>query len=458
MKKLLTLLAVVITAISASAAMVEQTYEYTFTEEATFKSLGEWQMGTLKWNVTALKSDGADAPCSWNKNNQAQQIGGNSNYAKTITMSTNGLNSTITGMTIVAASSNKTKYTCVATIGESNVSFTGNAKGTVTTVDKPLSVSDLSVSGEIKLVFTQTAEETAELVGSLVIQKISITYLAENSEPVDFVPNFADMTLAIGQTSQIALPAAHPEIVFSSSNPELVTVDGTSLTGIATGNATINATWTASETYNAGSSSFAVIVSENQVVTFDFNTNSYGLIVENAQPEVLDDKSISNTPVTIAMTGSCFLMGAVEADPDNNVVAAPQLLRILGAEASTTTPGTLTISVPAGHNILRIEFEGTNTGKWNPSVGKKSNGVWVPDGTDVSNVTLTYNGDCKINKIMVEQYPALATGIEDVMVSETDIQETEYYNLNGIRVASDCLTPGLYIAKKGSVVKKVIIR
>lgn len=458
MKKLLSLFAVAMAAIGANAAMVEQTYEYTFTEEAAFKSVGAWKMGALTWNVTALKSDGTNAPCSWNTANSAQQIGGNTNFAPTITMSTNGLSNTITGMTIVAASTNKTKYTCAATIGETTVSFTGNKNGTVTTLDKPLTVSNLSASGEIKLVFTQTTEVTADLKGSLAIQKISITYLAESSDPVDFAPNFADMTLAIGQTSAIVLPAAHPEIVFSSSNPQVVTVDGTSLTGVATGTATISATWNASDTYNAGSASFSATVNDNQVITFDFNANTYGLTVENTVPEVFDNKSISNNPVTIAMTGSCFLLGAVEADPNNSVEAAPQLLRILAAEASTSTPGELTFSVPTGHKILRIEFVGNNTGKWTSDAGKKSNGVWLPDGADVSSVTLTYNGDCKIYKIMVEQYPALTTGIDDVMVSENDMQATEYYNLNGIRVATDCLTPGIYIAKKGSVVKKVIIR
>lgn len=456
MKKLLTLFAVAMAAFSANAAMVEQTYEYTFTEEAAFKSPGEWQMGALTWNVSAVKADNSNAPCSWNKSNLAQQIGGNENYPSTVTMTTSGINGTVTGITIVAASSNKTQYTCEATVGSTSVTL--NANGKVSKLDKPLTATGLSATGEIKFVFTQTAEVTAELKGALLIQKISITYMDEAAGPVDFVPNLVDMELAIGQTSQIALPAMHPEIVFSSSNPQIVTVDGTGLTGVAMGTATINATWNASETYNAGSASFAVNVSDNQVITFDFNANTYGLTVESTQPEVFDNKSISNNPVTIAMTGSCFMMGAVESDPANNVEAAPQLLRILAAEASTSTPGELTFSVPTGHKILRIEFVGNNTGKWNSNVGKKSNGVWLSDGVDVSSVTLTYNGDCKIYKIMIEQYPATTTGFDDITTSDDDIQATEYYDLNGVRVASCRLSPGIYITKKDSVVKKVVIR
>ena len=80
MKKLFTLCAVLAAAISANAAMVEQTYEYTFTEENAFKAVGEWQLGAAKWNVAAVKYDGTDAPCSWNGNNSAQQIGGPVSY------------------------------------------------------------------------------------------------------------------------------------------------------------------------------------------------------------------------------------------------------------------------------------------------------------------------------------------------------------------------------------------
>lgn len=457
MKKLFTILTIAL-AMNANAAIVEQTYEYTFTEDAAFNSPGEWQMGSLLWNVSAIKSDDTNAPCSWNTANSAQQIGGNTNYANTVTMTTSGITGTVTGITITAANTNKTKYSCVATIGEYNVSFTGNANGNVTSLEKPLTASGFSASGEIELIFTQTAEVTAELKGSLIIQKISVTYLAESSEPVDFIPNFSDMTVAIGQTSQIVLPTMHPEIEFTSSHPEFVSVSGTNITGITTGTATINATWNASETYNAGSASFTVNVSENQIVTFDFNTNAYGLTAENSVPEVFNDKSISNNPVTITMSGSCFLMEGVEADPTNSVDASPQLLRILGTEASTSTPGTLTISVPSGHKIFRIEFVGNNTGKWTSDVGKKSNGVWLSNGSDVSNVTLTYNGDCKIYKIMVEQYPSVATGIENITAEENTDISTEYYDLNGIRMNPERLEPGIYIIKQGSKVSKKIIR
>ncbi len=445
MKKLFTLCAVLATALSANAAMVEQTYEYTFTEEHSFKAVGEWQLGAAKWNVAAVKYDGTDAPCSWNGSNSAQQIGGQANYPKTVTMTTTGIPGTIKSVTIAAQASNKTTYACALSVGSETVDL-GEAKK----IDKPLTATDLNASGEIKFVFTQTAEVTADLKGALLVQKISVVYESEVAGAVDFSYSFADMQLAIDQTSPIVLPAQHPDITFSSSNPQIVAVEGQNLKGVASGTATITAAWNASDSYNAGSASFAVEVTKNQIVTFDFTTKNYGLTPVSEQPESFADMRISETPVTIDMTGSFFLLDASETEP--------QLLRLLGNSNTTSNPAKLTFSVPEGHKILRIEFVGNNTGKWESNVGKKSNGVWLPEDTEVANVTLTYNGDCKINQIMVEQYPATTTGIENIIAAGVSSQGAEYYDLNGVRLNADSLRPGIYIVRNGSDVKKIIIR
>lgn len=445
MKKFLTLCAALSAAIGANAAAVEQTYEYTFTEENAFKAVGEWQLGAAKWNVAAVKYDGTDAPCSWNGSNSAQQIGGQANYPKTVTMTTTGIPGTIKSVTIAAQASNKTTYACALSVGSETVDL-GEAKK----IDKPLTATNLNASGEIKFVFTQTAEVTADLKGALLVQKISVVYESEVAGAVDFSYSFADMQLAIDQTSHVVLPARHPDITFSSSNPQIVAVEGQNLKGVASGTATITAAWNASDSYNAGSASFAVEVTKNQIVTFDFTTKNYGLTPVSEQPESFADIRISETPVTIDMTGSFFLLDASETEP--------QLLRLLGNSNTTSNPAKLTFSVPEGHKILRIEFVGNNTGKWESNVGKKSNGVWLPEDTEVSNVTLTYNGDCKIHQILVEQYPATTTGIEDIFAAEDLVQGAEYFDLNGVRMNANSLRPGIYVVRKGADVKKIIIR
>ena len=45
--------------------------------------------------------------------------------------------------------------------------------------------------------------------------------------------------------------------------------------------------------------------------------------------------------------------------------------------------------------------------------------------------------------------------MEDV---EAETAEPEYYNLQGIRVAADNLTPGIYIRRIGSKTDKILVK
>ena len=47
------------------------------------------------------------------------------------------------------------------------------------------------------------------------------------------------------------------------------------------------------------------------------------------------------------------------------------------------------------------------------------------------------------------------TGVEDIL-AEDDVRE--YYNLNGLKVAEENLTPGCYIVRCGNKVQKVFVR
>ena len=55
------------------------------------------------------------------------------------------------------------------------------------------------------------------------------------------------------------------------------------------------------------------------------------------------------------------------------------------------------------------------------------------------------------------QYNSDQTGIEDIMTDDAD-SDIEYYTIQGIRVHSDNLTPGLYIRRQGNKATKVLIR
>ena len=48
------------------------------------------------------------------------------------------------------------------------------------------------------------------------------------------------------------------------------------------------------------------------------------------------------------------------------------------------------------------------------------------------------------------------SGVEDIDADND--AEAEYYNLQGVRVAADDLTPGIYIRRQGTTITKVAIR
>ena len=52
---------------------------------------------------------------------------------------------------------------------------------------------------------------------------------------------------------------------------------------------------------------------------------------------------------------------------------------------------------------------------------------------------------------------SLSAGVADITVDNTDAP-VEYYNLQGVRVATDNLTPGIYIRRQGTATTKVILR
>lgn len=49
------------------------------------------------------------------------------------------------------------------------------------------------------------------------------------------------------------------------------------------------------------------------------------------------------------------------------------------------------------------------------------------------------------------------SGIENIG-ADNSLAPVEYFNLNGIRVNADALTPGLYIKRQGSAVEKVLVK
>lgn len=120
-----------------------------------------------------------------------------------------------------------------------------------------------------------------------------------------------------------------------------------------------------------------------------------------------------------------------------------------------------------GYRIESIEFtqvKGSTTwaSSWTitPTGGTWKSKVWTaPAGSLTNIVTFVPGGSSRIGAInvtYVEDENAVQ-GIEDI-VNDNSNAPVEYYNLQGIRVNGDNLTPGIYIRRQGTEVTKVYVR
>lgn len=106
-------------------------------------------------------------------------------------------------------------------------------------------------------------------------------------------------------------------------------------------------------------------------------------------------------------------------------------------EGSTSPELTWSTSDPSMASV-------TQEGKVYPLVEEGTVTISVTDG---KNLSASYTAIIDVN----------ATGIEEVTVDGYNTP-VEYYNLNGIRVAADALTPGLYVRRQGSKSEKFIVK
>lgn len=128
----------------------------------------------------------------------------------------------------------------------------------------------------------------------------------------------------------------------------------------------------------------------------------------------------------------------------------------------------VTISCQQGYKLTSIEFEPQTTNYANVlaqnikfSVGTLADNVLTFDAdTTVTSVDLTNpskndgGNTCGLNTITVT-FSELS-GISDVEIDEN--APVEFFNLQGIRVNAETLTPGIYIRRQGASASKVLVK
>lgn len=109
--------------------------------------------------------------------------------------------------------------------------------------------------------------------------------------------------------------------------------------------------------------------------------------------------------------------------------------------AGSTTFGTQTVTCEGG--------EGTWT------AGTKT---WTATSGDVTSVKFVAGATSRYGQFTVE-YVATSLGAIDSVISDADADApAEYFNLQGIRVNADNLTPGIYVLRQGNKVSKVLVK
>ncbi len=218
---------------------------------------------------------------------------------------------------------------------------------------------------------------------------------------------------------------------------------------------------------DVATASYTLKVEGEETAMFDFTTtgNAASLTestvvasnVNNATENVLTGAIFENGPVVLTVA-----KGDGQADPkwwieskDNNIRAYQY--------------NDITISLAQdGYRIESITFSQiSGSTSWASSWtitpandGAMSGKVWTANaGTLVNLVKFVPSGASRIAKIEVK-YVADENGTQgiDEIGDDNANAPVEYYNLQGIRVNGDNLTPGIYIRRQGSEVTKVFVR
>ncbi len=168
----------------------------------------------------------------------------------------------------------------------------------------------------------------------------------------------------------------------------------------------------------------------------------------------------------VNVAGVTFTEGNVQlilAENTNNTVARLWTLtndRGTVLRLYTTDKATIK-AIGEGERIAKITFTVADGATCKPifteGTYSDSNKTWVPGSADgVEEVFFTVEKTSNISKLTVELISS--TGIDDI-TADDDNASIEYYNLQGMRVKADNLTPpGLYIRRQGSKTTKIIVR
>jgi hypothetical protein len=170
------------------------------------------------------------------------------------------------------------------------------------------------------------------------------------------------------------------------------------------------------------------------------NSNSGNLIYNNGGRII--DVLINVHEDQVSVSSASAANGTVAAGTDGKAPFNAALTITVTPDAGYECTG---LTIRHGYNLDGEQYVHSNR-QWQEI---------TVDASSISNNSYTLAATNVDGNILVTPTFAQITGIDNIAI---DNAPAVYYNLNGIEVSADDLTPGIYLCRQGSKVTKVVIR
>lgn len=345
-----------------------------------------------------------------------------------------------------------------------SITFTYSGNG-YTMGEATVSGGSYSTNGAVATWTGKASELTITSAATCRLQKMEITL--SNASAQTPVLNLGKSLILVGETTTITTNG--PAITLSSSDSDIASVSGTTITGVANGNVTITATWSAGVvnevSYSGGSMAFGLRVLGVEEGVFDFSLGY--------------DYGSGYVAGSVADQGGTWTAGGVTMETaGRNCWLNATNFRVYAGNA-TASAGTMTFSAPSGKVITNIDFVsynssatlnliGADKGTYTPG-DDNTTGAWTGS---ASTVTFTATGTAQISTITVTcgtassvatPVASIASGFYSGSVSFELSTETEgatiYYTTDGSTPtnASTAYTGAINVSST-TVVKAIAVK
>ncbi len=335
---------------------------------------------------------------------------------------------------------------------------------------------DKSIISIDNLVFSSSNSENMSSQGDF-------TYLLPSRQAESIALDKTSATLKVSETTTLTatvLPETTTvkDVTWTSSDNEVATVDNGVVTAVGIGKATITAT-TADGSGLSASCEISVVATPAESIVIqepdyrDLNIGETLQLHAVVYPETTTDKSVywqssDSNIATVNDHGLVTAVGIGEVEitaTDSNGHKATITIKVNPILAETIELNLTSINAIVGDSFSLIATitpdNTTNTEiKWDiddeniatlQTDGHKATINIIKSGQAKVTVSTTdgsnLSASCDINAI---------SSISTISIDDID-ENAEYYTLQGIKLASDRLVPGIYIKRKGSTSQKVIL-